>query len=83
MPYYIYRCDYVRGLERFVCDLLREQQIMTELRILLSGIACPTYIVDVVGIGKIPVPLGFWDIPQVSSCRDFSGNTINLATKEE
>lgn len=82
LPYYIYRCDYVRGLERFVCDLARERQIMTELRANLSGIACPTYVVDVIGVGKIPVPLDFWDVPQISSCRDFAGNTIDLSQKE-
>lgn len=82
IPYYIYRCDYVRGLERFVCDFEQERKIMTELRVILSGIACPTYVVDVVGTGKLPVPLGFWKVPQIDRCHDFSGNAINLSLKE-
>lgn len=77
IPYYIYRCDYVKGLEQYVCDIDQEIDIMTGLRSRLSGIACPTYIVDVEGIGKIPVPLKFWDA-DVTQCRDFSGNKIIL-----
>lgn len=82
IPHYIYRCDYVRGLERFVCDLAQERKIMTELRVILSGIACPAYVVDVVGVGKLPVPLGFWKVPQIDHCHDFLGNIINLSLKE-
>ncbi len=78
IPYYIYRCDYVRGLERFVCDLAVERKIMTELRKTLSGIALPTYVVDVPGMGKLPVPLEFWDVPNPEQCRDFDGNIISL-----
>lgn len=77
IPYYIYRCDYVRGLEHYVCDLEQEVHIMTELRKQLSGLAYPTYVIDVEGKGKIPVPLGFWNVIN-RSCLDFDGNTINL-----
>lgn len=77
-PYYIYRCDYVKGLEHFVCDINDEIEIMTELRKNLSGIAYPTYIVDVEGKGKIPVPLGFWDIKQIKTLRDFNSTNIIL-----
>lgn len=77
-PYYMYRCDYVKGLEHFVCDIKDEIKIMTELRKNLSGIAYPTYIVDVEGKGKIPVPLGFWDIEQIQTLRDFNSTTITL-----
>lgn len=80
MPYYIYRCDYVRGLERFVCPIEKEQRIMTELRRNLSGIAIPTYIVDVPGTGKIPVPLAFWKGINLSECTDF--NDKNIVLKE-
>lgn len=80
MPYYIYRCDYVRGLERFVCPIEKEQRIMTELRRNLSGIAIPTYIVDVPGTGKIPVPLSFWKGIDLSECTDF--NDKNIVLKE-
>lgn len=77
-PYNIYRCDYVRGLERFVCNVQTERHIMTELRRTVSGIALPTYVVDVPGSGKLPVPLEFWDVPDITRCRDFDNNDINL-----
>ena len=74
----MYRCDYVQGLEHFVCDIEEEIQIMTELRKELSGIACPTYIVDVEGKGKIPVPLAFWSSTNLLSCFDFENSKIKL-----
>lgn len=77
-PYYIYRCDYVKGLEQFVCDIESEREIMTMLHKRMSGIALPRYIVDVEGVGKIPVPLGFWDVPDINHCQDYQGKTIQL-----
>ncbi|PIP04064.1 MAG: hypothetical protein CO088_02460 [Candidatus Yonathbacteria bacterium CG_4_9_14_0_8_um_filter_46_47] len=78
VPYYIYRCDRVAGLERFVCDIGREREIMTALHKRMSGIALPSYIVDVEGTGKIPVPLDFWDVPDLGHCRDYNGIVIRL-----
>lgn len=78
LPYYIYRCDYVQGLEHYVCDINQEIKIMTELRKVLSGIAYPTYIVDVEGKGKIPVPLSFWSNADISQCKDFTDSQIKL-----
>jgi len=78
IPYYIYRCDYVKGVERFVCDIEEEQKIMTELRSFLSGIACPTYVVDLPGHGKVPVPLSFWNRIDLSHVRDFKGREIQI-----
>ena len=44
---------------------------MSELRKTLSGLACPTYVIDAPdGSGKIPVPLEFWE-SDVSSYVDF------------
>lgn len=76
IPYYIFRCDSVAGLERFVCNIQDERRIMTNLCRELSGIAVPTYVVDVPGRGKIPVPLEFWDGVDLSQCRDFDGERI-------
>ena len=60
-PYYIYRCDPVKGAEHFIVPFEKEVKIMTKLRKNLSGIACPTYVIDTPnGSGKIPVPLNFW-----------------------
>lgn len=78
IPYYIYRCDYVQGIERFICDIKEEQEIMTKLRSTLSGISCPTYVVDVAGQGKIPVPLGYWDNADLTKCKDYNDKNINL-----
>jgi len=77
-PYYIYWCDYVKGLEQFVCDIEREREIMTTLHKRMSGIALPQCIVDVEGVGKIPVPFGFWDVSDITRCRDYQGKIIQL-----
>ena len=72
-PYYIYRCDPVPGAAHFRVDIDQERRIMTELRRNLSGLACPTYVIDAPdGSGKIPVPLEFWD-NDASSYTDFEG----------
>jgi lysine 2,3-aminomutase len=73
-PYYIYRCDAVPGSSRFRAEFHREREIMTRLRRDLSGLACPTYVIDTPhGSGKIPVPLDFWDFDD-SRYRDFEGD---------
>jgi lysine 2,3-aminomutase len=72
-PYYIYRCDPVAGIGHFRVDYRKERAIMTRLRKSLSGLACPTYVIDTpYGSGKIPVPLEFWDVDE-SRYRDFHG----------
>lgn len=78
VPYYIYRCDYVKGLERFVCDFEKERTIMTDITKTLSGIAVPTFIIDVPGRGKIPVPLRFWTNVAAGLCGDFDGKALAL-----
>ena len=80
-PYYLYRCDYVRGLEHFVCDLREEIEIATNLRKTLSGICCPTYIIDVEGKGKIPLPLDFWEGTNLTKCRDFNDKEVYIRIK--
>lgn len=72
-PYYIYRCDAVPGATHFQVDPAKERHIMTELKKNLSGLACPTYVIDAPdGSGKIPVPLEFWD-SDASEYLDFEG----------
>lgn len=78
LPYYIYRCDYIKGLDKFICPIENEQKIMTELRRQLSGVAIPLYIIDVPGKGKIPVPLNFWDNIDMTFCKDFDGEIIHI-----
>lgn len=72
-PYYIYRCDPVPGALHFIADFDVERRIMTRLRKSLSGLACPTYVIDAPnGSGKIPVPLDFWNA-DTGSYTDFEG----------
>lgn len=72
-PYYIYRCDPVEGVSHFRVDFEKEREIMTRLRSTLSGLACPTYVIDTpYGGGKIPVPLRYWDA-EVDRFRDYHG----------
>ena len=59
IPYYLYRCDPVRELEEFVADAEVERQIVSDLTRELSGIAVPTYVIDVDGRGKHSCPVGF------------------------
>lgn len=75
VPYYIFRCDPVSELEEFVVDAELERQIVSDLTRELSGIAVPTYIVDVEGRGKIPVPLDFWEGTDLSACLDYDGRS--------
>ncbi|HPI54861.1 MAG TPA: radical SAM protein [Chitinophagaceae bacterium] len=56
IPYYLYRCDRVKGLEAFYADPQKEKEIAIKLRQHLSGIACPLFVEDIEnGYGKIPV----------------------------
>ncbi len=81
LPYYIYRCDPVAGVEHFIVPFEKELEIMTKLRANLAGIACPTYVIDAPnGSGKIPVPLNFWDFDK-SQFKDFLGKKIQVRQK--
>lgn len=75
-PYYIYHCDKVASLEKFVVPLDKEIKIMTELRKVVSGLAYPTHVVDTVN-GKIPIPSGFWDFDK-DKLHDYNGKLINI-----
>jgi lysine 2,3-aminomutase len=56
MPYYLYHCDKVKGLEHFIGDKQKEKDIVIKLRENLSGIATPLYVEDLEnGYGKIPI----------------------------
>jgi len=55
-PYYLFQCDMVRGLEHFRTRLAKGIEIMEALRGHTSGLAIPSYVVDVPGGGgKIPL----------------------------
>lgn len=77
-PYYIYRCDPVKGAEHFIVPFKKEIEIMTKLRKNLSGLSCPAYVIDAPrGAGKIPVPLNFWQFNR-SAFRDFKNKKIKI-----
>lgn len=77
-PYYLFRCDPVKGAAHFIVPFKKEVAIMTELRRNLSGIACPTYVIDSPnGSGKIPVPLDFWEFKK-DSFTDFDRRQLRL-----
>ncbi|MDA3958922.1 KamA family radical SAM protein [Oceanispirochaeta sp.] len=55
-PYYLFQGDLARGTSHFRVPLRRGWQIMDELRQKVSGLALPTYAVDLPGGGgKIPL----------------------------
>ena len=77
-PYYIFHCDPVIGSEHFIVPLKKEVEIMTRLRKELSGIACPTFVIDTPnGSGKIPVPLDFWKFEK-RSFTDYNDKKIEV-----
>lgn len=56
IPYYLYHCDNVKGLEHFRGDMEKEKEIAQQLRASLSGIATPLFVEDIEGgYGKIPI----------------------------
>ena len=55
-PYYLHHGDLAPGTSHFRVPLARGQQLMSELRRRLSGVALPTYVLDIPGAhGKVPV----------------------------
>jgi lysine 2,3-aminomutase len=56
MPYYLHHGDLAPGTAHFRTSIARGQAIMAELRGRLSGLAQPTYVLDIPGAhGKIPI----------------------------
>ena len=55
-PYYLHHPDLVRGTGHFRVSIERGQALMKALRGRLSGLAQPTYVLDVPGgHGKVPI----------------------------
>ncbi|MFA5958664.1 lysine-2,3-aminomutase-like protein [Hyphomicrobium sp.] len=55
-PYYLHHGDLAPGTAHFRTTIAQGRQLMTELRRRLSGIALPTYVLDLPGAhGKVPV----------------------------
>lgn len=59
-PYYLHHCDLAKGTSHFRTTIAEGQAIMAALRGRLSGIAQPTYVLDIPGgHGKVPIGPGF------------------------
>ncbi len=48
-PYYLYQCDYVKGVEHFLTPYTQGVDIISELRGRISGYAIPHFIIDAAG----------------------------------
>jgi lysine 2,3-aminomutase len=56
-PYYLHHCDLAPGTAHWRVPIARGQELMRLLRGRLSGLATPTYVLDIPG-GRGKVPLG-------------------------
>ncbi|MCC8432904.1 lysine-2,3-aminomutase-like protein [Reyranella aquatilis] len=74
-PYYLHHPDLVRGTGHFRVSIEHGQALMRALRGRLSGLAQPTYVLDVPGgHGKVPVgPAYLADDPQAMTVEDAFG----------
>jgi lysine 2,3-aminomutase len=74
-PYYLHHPDLVRGTGHFRVAIERGQALMKALRGRLSGLAQPTYVLDVPGgHGKVPIGPGYLgDDPQALTVEDAFG----------
>jgi lysine 2,3-aminomutase len=55
-PYYLHQADLAPGTRHFRTSIAAGQALMRELRRRLSGIALPTYVLDIPGgYGKVPI----------------------------
>jgi lysine 2,3-aminomutase len=61
-PYYLHHPDLAPGTGRFRLTIAEGQAIVRQLRGRLSGLAQPTYVLDIPGgHGKVPVGPGYID----------------------
>jgi lysine 2,3-aminomutase len=74
-PYYLHHPDLVRGTGHFRVSVERGQALMKALRGRLSGLAQPTYVLDVPGgHGKVPIgPAYLGDDPDALLIEDAFG----------
>ena len=76
-PYYLHHPDLVRGTGHFRVSIAKGQALMKALRGRLSGLAQPTYVLDVPGgHGKVPVgPSYLGDDPDALTVQDAFGGS--------
>ena len=73
-PYYLHHCDLAPGTAHFRLSIAEGQALMRALRARVSGLALPTYVLDIPGgYGKIPVGPHYADDPATDQVRDARG----------
>lgn len=72
-PYYLHHPDLAPGTGHFRLPIAEGQKIVAELRGRLSGLAQPTYVLDIPGgAGKSPLTPAYWD-DETGQIRDWRG----------
>jgi len=72
-PYYLHHADLAPGTSHFRTSIEEGQALMRALRGRISGLALPTYVLDIPGgFGKVPVGPAYHD-PQTATVADPSG----------
>lgn len=73
-PYYLHQLDLAPGTSHFRVPISRGQALMAALRQRLSGLALPTYVLDLPGgHGKVPIGPAYLDDPPQERVRDLGG----------
>lgn len=76
-PYYLHHLDPAPGTARFHVPIAEGQALLAELRGRVTGLAWPTYVIDIPGgHGKVPIGPGYLDGDTV---RDPAGRSHKLA----
>ena len=78
-PYYLHQLDPAPGTARFHVPIAEGRRLMAALRGRISGIALPTYVLDIPGgHGKVPIGPDYL-LPGGAAVRDPAGRTHVLA----
>ena len=82
MPYYLHHPDLAPGTGHFRLSLSEGQSIMTRLRGRVSGVALPTYMLDIPGgFGKVPAGPNYVSCgPTGDQITDIHGNTHSYSS---
>lgn len=85
-PYYLYHCDYSRGIQHFRTSVRRGIEILEKLIGYTSGFAIPLYVIDVAGGGgKIPLLPNYCIAESENGMilRNFEGNIYHVEEDQE
>jgi lysine 2,3-aminomutase len=81
-PYYLHQLDAAPGTARFHVPIAEGRRLMAELRGRVTGLALPTYVLDIPGgYGKVPIGPEYLDAS--GEVRDPSGKPHAIAGLEE